>query len=111
MLQSVVKTDIAKTINALSVVLDAASMPVNDQNKLIGLVQASQQADEADDQELGGAPAVAAYKSHSSNIVDVLEDLKEKAEANARHNFEMLAQSLDDQSKQDTKDLDAQKSA
>jgi len=46
------------------------------------LLQAQQQQSGAadDDDYSFGAPAAAAYKSHSSNIVDVLEDMKEKAE-------------------------------
>merc|ERR1719214_416427 len=58
------------------------------------------------DAELG-APAPDAYKSHSGGIVDVLEDMKEKAEGelsearkaemNAKHNYDMLKQSLVDE--------------
>merc|ERR1719498_291343 len=62
-----------------------------------------------------GAPDPAAYKTHSTSIVEVLEDLKEKAEAeladlrkaetNAQHNFDMLKQSLEDQAAFDKKNL------
>merc|ERR1719480_115828 len=68
-----------------------------------------------------GAPAAAVYKSHSSGIIDVLEDMKEKAEAelsdlrkeetNSKHNYDMLKQSLDDQMAADTKDMDDEKAA
>ena len=34
-----------------------------------------------EDDESLGAPAAATYKTHSTGIFDVLEDLKEKAEA------------------------------
>merc|ERR1719150_1965102 len=78
----------------------------------MALVQ-SKQSDESDDLELG-APAAATYKTHSGGILDVLEDMKEKAEGqlsdlrkaevNNRQNFEMLKQSLEDQVKADTKD-------
>merc|ERR1740129_2188408 len=84
----------------------------------MALVQ-SQQGDDADDDELG-SPAAAAYKTHSGNILDVLEDLKEKAEGqlsdlrkaevNTKHNFDMLKQSLDDQMAADTKDMNDEKS-
>ena len=57
-----------------------------------------------DDHELS-APVAAAYKSHSSNIVDVLNDLLDKAqielddtrhaESNAARNFAILKQSLE----------------
>jgi len=111
--------NVASAVQALSVVLDAASFPSQDQTKLMAFVQ-SQQSEESDDLELG-APAAATYKSHSSNIIDVLEDLKEKAEgqlsdlrkaevSNAQ-NFAMLKQSLEDQSAADTKDMDDEKAA
>merc|ERR1719258_996445 len=66
------------------------------------------------------APAAAVYKSHSSSITDVLEDMKEKAEgqladlrkaeSTAKHNYNMLKQSLEDQVSADTKDMDEEKS-
>jgi len=109
--------NVASAVKALSLVLDAASFPSQDQTKLVALVQ-SQQSDENDDLELG-APAAATYKTHSNGILDVLEDLKEKAEGqlsdlrkaerNSRHNFEMLKQSLEDQSAADTKDMEDEK--
>merc|ERR1712085_230479 len=64
----------ANAIQALSVVLDAAAFNSQDQNKLLALVQAS------DDDEDSGAPAAAVYKSKAGGIVDVIEDMKEKAE-------------------------------
>jgi len=85
----------------------------------VGLVQSRQAADDDDDEP--GAPAAAAYKSKSGGILDVLEDLKEKAEeqlsalrkaeTNAKHNYEMLKQSLEDQIAADSKDMDETKSA
>jgi len=108
--------NLAKT---LSVVIDAASFPAADKKKLMALVQ-SQQSSSSDEDDFG-APEAATYKTHSSNIVDVLEDLKEKAEeqlsglrkaeTNAKHNYEMLHQSLADQAAQDTKDLGEEKSS
>jgi len=105
--------------SSLGALVDAAAFSSADKQKLLALVQ-SQEGDEAGDMELG-APAAASYKSGSSGIVDVLEDLKEKAEeelasirkaeANAKHNFAMLAQSLKDQSKADNKDLQDEKAA
>lgn len=111
--------NIAGALKALSVVLDAASFPSKDQQKLSAFVQA-QQNDESDDLELG-APAAATYQTHSNGILDVLEDLKEKAEGqlsdlrraetNTRHNFEMLKQSLEDQAAADNKDMADEKAA
>jgi len=110
-------TNVNKMIKSLGAVIDAAAFPVTDQKKLAALVQARQGAD-SDDDELG-APAAAVYKSHSSGIFDVLEDMKEKAEgqlsdlrkaeSSAKHNFDMLKQSLTDQIEADTKDSDEEK--
>jgi chromosome segregation ATPase len=104
-------------MNSLSTIVDAAGLSSSDQHHLTALVQ-SQQSSSDDDSELG-APAAAAYTSKSSGIVDTLEDLKEKADAElaelrkaesaAKHNFEMLKQSLSDQLDADNKDLDSEK--
>jgi len=104
-------------LQSLTVVVDAAGFSTSDRSKLIALVQ-SKQGDE--DSELG-APAAKSYTSQSGGIVDVLEDLKEKAEASladarkaessAKHNFGLMKQSLDDQMAADTSDLNKQKSA
>merc|ERR1719436_1155444 len=100
-------------IQALGTVLDAAAFSSNDQKTLLAFVQ-SQQGTGDDDAEFG-APAAAVYKSHSKDIVEVLEDMKEKAEGqlsdlrkaetNAKHNYELLKQSLVDQAAADTKDM------
>merc|ERR1711920_873619 len=105
-------------LQAFRTILDAAALSGSDQQKLTALIQ-SQQGDDADDDELS-SPAAAAYKTHSGNILDVLEDLKEKAEGqlsdirkaevNTRRNFNLLKQSLEDQMAADTKDMDDEKS-
>merc|ERR1719169_265334 len=86
-------------VKSLSVVVDAAGFTNADQQKLVALVQAQQGGEDSET----GAPAAASYKSQSGGIVDVLEDLKEKAEAEladarkaestASHNFNMMKQS------------------
>jgi chromosome segregation ATPase len=107
-------------IQSLSAVVDAAGFTSVDKQRLTALVQAQQgAADDDSDLELG-APAAATYKTHSSNIFDVLEDLKEKAESelgelrqaetSAAHNYGMLKQSLEDQLTNDNKDKDAETS-
>jgi len=68
-----------------------------------------------------GAPDPAAYKTHSTNIVDVLEDLKDKAEAelsdlrkaetNTAHNYDMLKSSLEASIANGEKNLDEEKAA
>merc|ERR1719359_2228563 len=106
-----------KLLKSLSTVVNAAAFSISDREHLIALVQDKQGNDE-DDSDLGD-PAAAGYKSHSSNIIDILDDLKEKAEeeladlrkaeASTKHNYQMLKQSLDDQMAADTKDLNEEK--
>jgi len=100
--QPVDTANVETLLKSVSVVIDAASFSTNDKTKLLGLIQ-NMQGD--DDSELG-APAPDTYKSHSGGIIDVLEDMKEKAEgelsearkaeANSQHNYDMLKQSLVD---------------
>jgi len=106
-------------LDSLNAVVDAASFSAVDKQRLTALVQSQQNSDDSD-MDLG-APAAATYKTHSSSIVDVLEDLKEKAEGqlsdlrkaetSAKHNYEMLKQSLEDQMGADNKDMSAEKKA
>jgi len=106
-------------IAAISSVLDAAAFSGTDQKRLVALVQ-SQQTSQNDDAELG-APAAATYKSHSGGILDVLEDMKDKAEGqladlrkaetSSAHNYDMLKQSLNDEIDADNTDLEQEKSA
>merc|ERR1719433_1883943 len=106
----------ARLVQTLSAVIDAAGFAGIDKQKLVALVQSQN----SDDQE-PGAPEAAVYTSHSSGIVDVLEDMKEKAESslsdlrkeetNSKHNFGMLKQSLEDQMSADTKDMEDEKAA
>jgi len=110
-------TNMASTIQALSVVLDAAAFSSGDQKKLIAFVQAQQNAEDGD--AAPGAPAADSYKSHSGGIIELLEDMKDKAESelsdlrkdetNAKHNFEMMKQSLEDQAYADKKEMDDEK--
>jgi hypothetical protein len=101
-------------VAGLKTILDAAAIGSGDQKLLTGLLQ-SQQGEDDEDSDLNfGAPAAAGYKSHGGGIMDVLEDLKEKAESeladlrkaesNAAHNYDMLKQSLTDQIGADNKD-------
>lgn len=104
-------------LSALNTIVDAAAFSTADKQKLTALVQ--EQHESSEDDEETGAPAATVYKTHSSNIFDVLEDLKEKAEeelsglrkaeTSAKHNYEMLKQSLEDQAKDDAREMDEQK--
>jgi len=108
------KTSMSSLLQSLSVVVDAASFSSSDRQKLVALAQSKEGEEEM------GAPAAATYTSQSGGIVDVLEDLKEKAEgelaearkaeSSSKHNFEMMKQSLEDQMAADNRDLDEQKS-
>merc|ERR1719420_844419 len=105
-------------VKSLGAVINAASFSAQDQKNLAALVQ-SQQGSDSDDTELA-APAAAVYKTHSSSIFDVLEDMKEKAEgqlaelrkaeSSTKANYNMLRQSLEDSIEADTKDMDEEKS-
>merc|ERR1719498_1213711 len=94
--------------------------------KILALVQSKhqdtdEQKADAEETLLSTAPAPDAYKSHSGGIVDILEDLKDKAETelsdtrkaetNAAHNYKMLKTSLDDSIAAETKDLEEEKAA
>merc|ERR1719389_959655 len=113
-LQKMDTSSISNLVQSMTAVINAASFTTNDKNTLLALVQ-NKQGDEDD----LGAPAAATYKSHSSGIIDVLEDLKEKAESelaearkaesSTKHNFAMMKQSLEDQMGADTKDMTEEK--
>jgi len=120
LLQSKVDTsDVKKLVQTLGVVIDAAALSLHDKQKLLALAQNRANSDD-EDEELG-APAAAAYKGHSVGIVEVLEDMREKAEAqlgelrkeevNAKHNYEMTKQSVEDQMSADNKDMSETKAA
>merc|ERR1719352_1283219 len=90
--------------NALKALLD--SNVVNSMNK--AKVQALlQSGEDMDDLQPAGAPAPDAYKSHSGSILSTLEDMLEKASAQradgqkaemiSQHNFDLLAQKLNDE--------------
>lgn len=103
---------------SLGTVMNAAAFSGIDTRKIKALIQ-EKQSSENDDE--AGAPAGAVYTSKSGNFVEILEDMKEKAEeqlsslrkaeVNAKHNFDMLKQSLQDQLTQDNKDMASQKDA
>lgn len=121
LMQQVNSGDMEKLVKSLGTVIDAAAFTVSDREKLKALVQTKQQGGSDEEDSDSGAPAASAYKSHSTSIVDVLEDLKEKAEeelaelrkaeSSTKHNYQMLRQSLEDQIAADTKDMNEEKSA
>lgn len=104
-------------VQAISVLVQAASLSAQDGAKLTALIQNSQQASDED----MGAPAAAVYEGHSADIIDTLESLLEKAEQQlsdaraketaAQNNYEMLKQSLEDDIRFANKDMDESKTA
>jgi len=106
-------------MKGLTAVMEAASFSSASQQRLTALVQASQASESEEDPM--GAPAAVVYKTHSTDILDLLEDLKEKAEedlaalrkaeTNTKQNFEMLEQSLTDANANDNKDMADEKAA
>jgi len=106
-------------MTGLTAVMEAASFSAASKQRLAALVQAGQASESEEDPM--GAPSATVYKSHSTEITDLLEDLKEKAEedlaalrkaeTNTKQNFEMLEQSLTDANSNDNKDMADEKAA
>jgi hypothetical protein len=101
------KKAFAQVAASLSTVMDAAFINLASRKKLAALLQAGQKTET--DEEDYVEPTKAAYTEHSTNIVDLLVDLKQQAEAemselrkdesNRQHAYDMLAQSLRDSTK------------
>merc|ERR1719355_308262 len=101
-------------VEALKAMVQASAFSSADSSRLTALLQSSQQDPEADTDGALNAPDAAVYEGHSDGIIQTLEGLLEKAEAQldtARktetsnlHNFEMLKQSLTDSIKYATED-------
>jgi len=112
--------EVSEIVRTIGAIVDAASLSLHDKQQLISLAQNSQSEGDAADDEDVGAPAPEAYKSHRKSIVEVLEDMRAKAasqlgklqneEVTAKHNFELLRQSLEDQMAADAKEIDQSKS-
>lgn len=120
LLQTMVNAkDVAGVVGALKAVIEAASLNAHDQKTLLGLAQ-SNDGDSDDDSDMG-APDPEAYKSHGGSILDVLDDMKDKAEAqltelrkaemNAKHNYDLLKQSLTDSIAADSSEMQEAKTA
>jgi len=107
----------SNVVQALSVMVQAASLSSADASKLTAFLQDAENAQDGNDEP--GAPAAAVYKSSSGGIVATLQDLYEKAEAQLDElrktetkniqAYEMLAQSLKDEIKYGQKDMDKAK--
>jgi len=102
---------------ALSVMVEATSLTSADASKLTALIQHSQE----DSSDMLGAPAAAVYTGQSGGVIQTMQDLFEKAEsqlgeARKAENkdvqaYQMLAQSLKDEIKYATEDMNKAKKA
>mmetsp|Transcript_119754 Transcript_119754/g.344129 ORF Transcript_119754/g.344129 Transcript_119754/m.344129 type:complete len:696 (-) Transcript_119754:123-2210(-) len=103
-------------LKAVQVMVDASLLGSQDAARLTALVQSAQ---DDGDEDIGGGfvePKAAAYESHSASVIETLEGLLDKAkeqlenartkEVNAKHAFQMLKQSLEDEVKYAKADLD-----
>jgi len=105
--------------NSLGVIMNASMFSIEDTNKLKSFLQSEEEFRNEEEEEGVDAPAVRAYESHSGSIMDILEDMQEKAEGmlsearktevNARHTNELLAQSLNNELKVQNEDLSTTK--
>merc|ERR1719326_2421134 len=95
-------------------------LSAEDASQLTAFVQSSQESSDSDsDSQEPGAPASAVYQGKTGGIIETLNGLTEKAEAQldkARktettnlQNYQMLKQSLDDSIENANKDMDAAK--
>jgi hypothetical protein len=109
------KSSLKDLENALSVVMKVGIFEAKDTSQL----QAFMQSSDDDDFLTVTPPAAKAYEAHGASILEVLEDMKEKAvemrnngqkeEMNAVHAYNMLKQSLENEVKADKKALDEAK--
>merc|ERR1719203_1727373 len=108
-------SNVGNLAQALEAMVQASMISTGDAARLSAFVQES----EKDEDEAPGAPAGAVYTSQSGGIIDTLQDLSEKAQAQlaetrkkeeaARHAYDMLKQSLTDEIAEANKDLDGAK--
>jgi len=104
---------------ALGVMVQASVLSSADASRLTALVQTTQDSSDSDSDSEFGAPAAAVYEGHSDGIIGTLEGLTEKAEGQldkarktertSAQNYEMLKQSLTDEIKFATNDMDKAK--
>jgi len=104
-------------VQTLSVVDDAAALPGTDLDKLTAFIQAQDE----DGEDETGAPAEAKYSKKSGGIMEVIEDMKDKAEGQlsdlrrsetkAKNSYGLLSQGLKDEIEAETKELEDTKSS
>jgi len=110
-------TKAGNVVQALNALVQASVLGSGDATKLAALVQNNQQSDDEDAE--AAAPAAAAYEVHSENLIATLEGILEKAqdqlsearkkETASKNNFEMLEQSLKDDIRFATEEMEETK--
>jgi len=111
--------NIAGLLRGMDAVMDAAALSGSDRKKLMSFVQSQEGSEDEDEDEAMGAPAVAAYKNKGGNIVELLQDMKEKAdgqlselraaEVESKHNYDMLQGALAQEADADSAELEENK--
>lgn len=108
-------------VMGLGAVIEGATLGASeDLQKLTAMLQTRQEAEDGSDEQEGEAAAPKkAYDGASGGIIEVLEDLRDKAEVQLREirtsetkaiqNFELLKQALTDETAQYQKELDDEK--
>jgi len=109
--------NVNNVVDALTVMLQAESISSADASKLTAFLQDTESSEDSSDSL--GAPAAAVYKGKSGGIVETMQDLYDKGEAQLEEArsaetkniqaYEMLASSLKDEIKYANKDLDKAK--
>merc|ERR1719305_744732 len=104
---------------ALSIMVDAAVFSAADASHLTSLLQSNQELADSEEDAALGAPAAAVYEGHSGGIIETMEGLLDKAknklddarktETTNLHNYELLKQSLEDEVKFASADMDKAK--
>eukprot|EP00929_Paragymnodinium_shiwhaense_P105096 TRINITY_DN6_c0_g1_i1.p1 TRINITY_DN6_c0_g1~~TRINITY_DN6_c0_g1_i1.p1 ORF type:complete len:733 (-),score=273.09 TRINITY_DN6_c0_g1_i1:118-2316(-) len=117
--------NLAGVVQSLTAVVEASALTIEDKQQLMQLVQTHSKSsassddseeDEDSDEDDSEQPA---YEAKSGSIVEVLQDLQEKAETQldelrraektAKQNFALLKKSLEDKLAADTKEMDDEK--
>jgi len=109
-------------VMGLGAVIEGATLGASeDLQKLTAMLQTRQDAEDGSDDQEGGVQAPKAYEGKSGGIIEVLEDLRDKAEAQLREirtgeskaiqNFDLMKQALTDETNQYQKELDEEKNA
>jgi hypothetical protein len=106
----------SEMMKSLNLIIDASSIGQSDKQKLVALVQSKEDSEDDDSED---APSAANYEKKSGSIVDVLVDMKDKAETQladlrkaertSKQNYGKLKQTLTANLANDNADMAFQK--